>query len=135
MNCGERETKQKRIILEELRSTKVHPTADEIYERVRRRLPHISLGTVYRNLELLAKKGEILKLVSSGSKMRFDGHTGDHLHISCIRCGKISDVRGSSACTDRYSEEISGTGYRLIDARIELSGICPDCQKREESVD
>ena len=68
-----RMTRQRRVILEELRKVKTHPSADEIYEIVRKRLPRISLGTVYRNLEILSESGDIQKLEPGCSLKRFDG--------------------------------------------------------------
>ena len=72
-NPKSRMTHQRRIILEELRNTRSHPTADEVYEIVRKRIPKISLGTVYRNLELLSESGVIQKLEIGGTQKRFDG--------------------------------------------------------------
>ena len=62
-------TRQRRVILEALRGTTSHPTADEVYEMVRRRLPRISLGTVYRNLEILSGEGLVAKLEMAGTQM------------------------------------------------------------------
>jgi Fur family ferric uptake transcriptional regulator len=67
-------TRQRKVILEEIRKTDSHPTADELYQRVRQRLPHVSLGTIYRNLETLAASGLIQKLEMGGSQKRFDGN-------------------------------------------------------------
>ncbi len=120
------------MILEELRRNKTHPTADELYESVRRRLPRISLGTVYRNLELLSRCGEIRKLEQSGSQMRFDGDLTDHHHIRCEKCGKIRDIRGLPVCDICEQKHLEDTGYRLITTRVELIGLCPECQGAEE---
>jgi Fur family transcriptional regulator, ferric uptake regulator len=84
-----RMTSQRRIILEELRKTKTHPTADELYVVARKRLPKISLGTVYRNLDQLAESGEILKLEMCGCQKRFDGNTHEHFHARCQGCGRV----------------------------------------------
>lgn len=73
-----RMTRQRKIILEEVRKVNTHPSADEIYEMVRLRLPRISLGTVYRNLEILSELGKIQKLQLSGSLKRFDWNTNKH---------------------------------------------------------
>ena len=70
-----RMTNQRRVILEELRKVHTHPTVDELYTIVKARMPHISLGTVYRNLDLLTETGEVLKLDSAGSMRRYDGRT------------------------------------------------------------
>ena len=85
-------TRQRRIIIEELRSLPGHPTASELYEAVRRRLPNISLATVYRNLELMTVKGLIQRIVVDSRLKRFDANPEVHYHARCIRCGAIRDI-------------------------------------------
>ena len=87
-----RMTNQRRVILQELRNVHSHPTADDIYIMVRKTLPRISLGTVYRNLEILSEMGLIKKLVGCGRQRRFDGDIENHYHIRCVKCGKIDDL-------------------------------------------
>jgi len=87
-----RMTRQRRTIMDVLENGKDHPPADEIYKRVRRRLPRISLGTVYRNLDLLAEHGMIRKLEFAGSQRRFDGKTDNHYHVRCTACGRVEDA-------------------------------------------
>ncbi len=123
-----RMTLQRRVILEELRKVTSHPTADEIYTMVRKRLPRISLGTVYRNLEVLAEQGEVLKLESSGTQMRFDGNFEDHLHVRCISCGRLGDVIG--ARPELALAEYAAPGFRLTKARLVFEGICENCLKK-----
>jgi Fur family ferric uptake transcriptional regulator len=121
-----RMTEQRRVILEELRKVKTHPTADEVYEMVRRRLPHISMGTVYRNLDVLSESGMVRKL-DFGPQMRFDGDVSEHYHVRCVHCGRVGDLRdGPIAGLDeliKKSPDFNITGYRL-----EFTGICPTCQ-------
>jgi len=74
-------TPQRKVILEEVCKEGEHLTADEIYDRVRKRLPRISMGTVYRNLDLMASQGLIRKLQPDYPQMRFDGNTRDHYHL------------------------------------------------------
>ncbi|MCW5209576.1 transcriptional repressor, partial [Desulfobulbus sp. US1] len=85
-------TTQRQILLEELSKVKSHPTACELYEMVRRRLPRIGLGTVYRNLELMADSGMILKLELGGAQKRFDATTDPHYYVRCSVCGKMDDI-------------------------------------------
>ena len=127
MESSPRMTKQRQVILEELRMMHTHPTADELYERVRDRLPRISLGTVYRNLDKLAGSGIIRKLDYSGSQMRFDGDLHGHQHIRCISCGRIEDIAGTPEPTRCDLELLAGSGYRLVERRVEYVGICPEC--------
>ncbi len=123
-------TKQRKIILEELQKVRSHPSANEVYALVRRRLPRISLATVYRNLELLAAAGLIQKLALAGSQKRFDGTVENHYHIRCLQCERVDDVALEPL---PLVEEALATlsGYQLVGHRLEFFGICPRCQERK----
>src|SRR2546428_13877357 len=88
---GLRLTRPRRLILDVLRATDAHPTAAFVYQRVRRRLPRVSLATVYRNLRMLAAEGLLAERADAGG-MRFDGNTGPHDHFTCLACGRLYDV-------------------------------------------
>ena len=126
-----RMTPQRRILLEELTKMPWHPTVDELYTAVRKRLPRISLGTVYRNLEILAKQGIIQQLETAGSQKRFDGTTKRHYHIRCLRCGRIEDVKIKEE-PDPVSELTSSAGYKVKGFSLEFLGYCPRCQNQEK---
>lgn len=132
MESRPRMTKQRQVILEELRMMHTHPTADELYERIRIRMPRISLGTVYRNLEKLAGCGMIRRLENTGSQMRFDGDLHGHQHIRCISCGRIEDIDAAPEPTDCDRELVAGSGFRLVERRVEYVGVCPDCDKKQK---
>lgn len=121
-----RMTKQRAIILEELRKVKSHPTADEMYGIVRKRLPNISLGTVYRNLDFLSESGEIRCLATSGSSKRFDGDLSHHQHIRCIHCGCIADVYQPVSPPTVNTLKIPGFS-KVLTSRVEFDGICEQC--------
>lgn len=87
----QRQTVQRLKIVEYLKSVRTHPNAETVYKEVLKELPALSLGTVYRNLNLLAKEGEILKL-DVGNEAHFDGTTCNHEHCICNKCGKIIDL-------------------------------------------
>lgn len=123
-----RKTRQRQVILEELRAVTSHPTAVELYELVRRRLPRVSLGTVYRNLDLLARSGLIEKLEHSGGEARFDANTAQHDHLRCVRCGRVDDVMAPPLDLTR-PEDHDLRGYELIGHRLEFLGICPRCRQ------
>jgi len=123
----QRNTPQRRVILEELRKSSGHPTAVELYETVRRRMPKISLGTVYRNLDRLAEMGTIQKLDPGGSEARFDGDMHAHYHVRCIRCGRVDDVHAPEP-TLAGGRLKHATGYEILGYRLEFIGVCPGCR-------
>ena len=121
----QRMTRQRAIILEELRRVDTHPTADELYDIVRQRLQRISLGTVYRNLDLLAEQGEILKIESAGSSKRFDGNISFHQHVRCQKCGRVADIMPPMSVPD--TRHIMLPGFTITAARLEFDGLCGVC--------
>jgi Fur family transcriptional regulator, ferric uptake regulator len=124
-----RMTHQRRILLQELRKVSSHPTADEIYSMVRRVIPHISLGTVYRNLEILAEKGYVDKLEYGGQR-RFDGNREKHFHIQCLGCGSVTDIPLNTVERFEVSRE-KILNYRLSGYRLIFLGICDECNARK----
>jgi Fur family ferric uptake transcriptional regulator len=125
-----RMTKQRRVILEEVRRVRNHPTADEVYRSVRRRLPHVSLGTVYRNLDVLVRMGLIRALHFGYRSMRFDGTPEQHYHVRCRMCGRLDDLPDLPLDgVVRKAGELSG--YDVGECRVELVGTCPACAARK----
>jgi Fur family ferric uptake transcriptional regulator len=121
-------TTQRKIILEELKNVTTHPTADELYRIVKKRLPKISLGTIYRNLEVLSESGLIQKIEVPGTTKRFDGTTDDHHHLRCVSCGAVRDVDlGRAVSLPDIPDSVDGC--RIIACRLDLIGLCPQCQK------
>jgi len=126
-----RMTRQRSVILEELRNSGIHPSADELYQIVRKRLPRISLGTVYRNLEILSELGEIQKLELSGSLKRYDGHPDRHYHIRCVSCDCVADA--PIAPLRQLEDELyQTTVFELIGHNLEFTGLCPACSREQE---
>lgn len=129
-NEGMRETKQRLVILNELRRVRSHPSADELHRRVRRRLPRISLATVYRNLEMMSEQGVVLKLDLGGSQRRFDGDVSEHHHVRCTCCDRVDDLTGQLPCCLEKAFK-SQNGYKITGHRLELIGLCPKCRKKK----
>jgi len=120
-------TAQRQVILEELKKTNTHPTADEVYQLVRGRLPRISLGTVYRNLELLSENGMIRKLEWAGTQKRFDGELTAHYHIRCLNCSRIEDIHIEPL--PALEETFRGSSdYEIMGYRFEIIGLCSQCK-------
>ena len=122
---GRRVTNQRRLILEVVRSTDSHPTADGVFRQVRRRLPRLSLGTVYRNLKLLAERGLIREL-DSRAFGRYDGNTTRHDHFTCRRCGRIFDLK-IEADRPLWRRAAARRGFVVLDHRIDFYGLCGSC--------
>jgi len=121
-------THQREIILEELNRSKVHPTADELYERIRKKLPRISLATVYRNLEILSEAGLIKKLEISGRQKRFDWDPEPHNHVFCTQCQRVDNIPTPVTQIPTVGP-LQEKGYNITGCRIEFFGLCPKCLK------
>lgn len=124
-----RMTHQRQLILQELRLSRQHLSADELYERVKKVMPRISLATVYRNLEILSSAGIIGKLEISGRQKRFDYDVGEHDHIYCIKCHRVDNIaidRDQSSPTT----QLAAGGYTVTGYRVEFVGICPTCREK-----
>lgn len=124
----QRITRQRKTILEELRKVTTHPAADEIYQIVKKRLPKISLGTVYRNLEALSESGEIQKIDVDKNRLRYDGNPKEHYHIKCIKCGRVDDLHGLPDFKIEKRTRII-TNWEIAGYRLDFFGICPTCSK------
>jgi Fur family peroxide stress response transcriptional regulator len=122
-----RRSRQRDTILKVVMNTKTHPRADWVYEQVRKEIPNISLGTVYRNLKSLAEAGEIYQLELAGSTSLFDGNIDNHYHFRCKKCGDMYDL---DEPVDRSIEKriAQKTGFKITQQRLELLGLCTKCQ-------
>ncbi|MBN2050192.1 MAG: transcriptional repressor [Spirochaetales bacterium] len=126
-----RKTQQRTAILEEIRKRKDHPTAYDIYHTVREFLPNISLGTVYRNLEMLSREGIIRSVDTGGEQKRFDADTTDHPHFRCLSCGRVDDLP-----PDLMKQTLNAAGKNLGDrvvcgVNLEYVGLCRECAARQ----
>lgn len=118
-----RYSRQRESLVELLCSTKSHPDAQWLYEKLRKEYPNISLGTVYRNLRQLTEMGEILEL-RYGDSSHFDGDISPHYHMRCSLCNKIIDIPKESISIEIKTEN----GFRIDAVDISLGGICRACQ-------
>jgi Fur family transcriptional regulator, peroxide stress response regulator len=122
-----RVTRQKEAILRILSNTSSHPTADQIYVEVKKEIPSISKGTVYRNLKILQESGEITELVLNSALGRYEVKQKNHYHFRCERCARVIDLdipveRG----LDR--KVALRTGLKISGHQLEFRGVCRDCQ-------
>lgn len=122
-------SRQRESIKEYLRNTLEHPTADSVYMHVKKEYPNISLGTVYRNLNLLAELGEVVKITAPDGADRFDGNPQPHYHFFCNACGRVLDLDMESI---DHINEIAGKNFDgCIEAHVTtFFGRCGDCIKK-----
>lgn len=124
-----RMTNQREMILKELSKSKEHLSADELYGRVRKKMPRISLATVYRNLEILSEAGIIRKLEISGRQKRFDSEVVEHDHIYCVQCHRIENLQIDKS-EMKVPTQDTVKGYTITGCRLEVTGLCPRCQQK-----
>jgi Fur family transcriptional regulator, peroxide stress response regulator len=133
INMRTNDTYQRRVILEELSKVKTHPTADEVYEMARKRLPNISMATVYRNLDLMSKSNSIYKLDIAGRKKRFDADITKHYHLRCEDCGGVVDLELSQLeDIEKRLESLKGL-EGIVDFSLEFKGKCKQCTESSVS--
>jgi len=123
-----RNTKQREAILKYLRDTKSHPTADMIYDVVRKEIPNISKGTVYRNLQVLQESGQIAELNIKGTVSRYEIRQASHYHFRCEQCGRVFDV-DEPVDKDIDERVAKRTGFKVTRHQLEFRGLCKDCQR------
>ncbi len=122
-------SKQRDRIYELLKSTGIHPTADWIYERLKPEFPNLSMGTVYRNLNILVEQGKLRKLPFGSTFDRFDAKIEPHYHFICIRCGAIIDLSIPVERNIEKKVEIN-TKLKVLDHSIEFYGLCEVCRSK-----
>ena len=124
-------SKQRDAILVNLQGRYDHPNADMIFASIREEIPNISLGTVYRNLALLAEMGAILKIgPDENGKERYDGHIHPHSHFFCTDCGGIYDI-GEIFDARNIEKQLK---LRILEATTTLKGVCPACLKTKKEI-
>lgn len=121
-----RHSQQRDVILQVLRASRSHPTAEHIHAEVRRVLPNISLGTVYRNIRLLADSGELLTIETEDKSIHYDGNTAPHRHFVCNRCRRILDLFFDVPLPAELAEQ----GFTVESEKCVYYGLCPDCARR-----
>ncbi len=127
-----RKTKQRGAILRVLRNTDTHPTADWIYQEVRKEMPNVSLGTIYRNLKTLVEMGEVQELSYGSGHTRYDAKAHNHYHFVCDECGKIEDldIPCMRELNENVEEEVQG---HVREHRLEFYGVCAECLAEQNS--
>ena len=124
-------SRQREAVIQSLRSRCDHPTADSLYQSLRKEYPHISLGTVYRNLSLLSDMGAIRKISCGDGQERYDYNTEDHYHFVCRKCGKVTDLKVEKMRD--LNEIISDPDIAVVDSHsLIFYGYCRECYRQNQ---
>lgn len=123
---GTKRSRQRERIFQVLKRTTSHPTAEWVYEQVRQQIPHVSLGTVYRNLHVLTAQAKIRELDFGEGLHRYDATVEQHYHFVCNRCGVVTDLAAppQNDLNDRMRAMVPGN---ITAHRLDFYGICNDC--------
>lgn len=129
-------SRQRSLILDIVKNTRSHPTAEWVYQQAKKELPTIGIATVYRNLNALAEMGEIIRLSSGDGQDRFDGTTGEHFHMKCSCCGGLTDLEPAGEDGLVKLKEVICDTFPGLNGGIELSaillkGTCEACCRTE----
>ena len=124
-------SRQRQMVLDVVKNRTKHPTADKVYELLKKDHPEISLGTVYRNLNLLAEMGEISRVETSSVKDHFDGNQHPHAHFVCRKCGGVFDLNLDISQLLQSAKGVEGS-FQVEDCKVLVQGVCEDCLKKEE---
>lgn len=130
---GRRVTPQRRAIIQALQENHSHPTAEQVYARVRDHMPDLSPATVYNTLHELVEMGTLQELDLGLGERHYDVNTDGHDHLICLGCGRVEDI-----LEDRQALVLSPEhtrGFRIVDCNVVFRGYCPACTSQAESQD
>ena len=136
MDHSSKHFRKRDAILTCLRETKVHPSADWVYNQLKPEIPDLSLGTVYRNLSLFKEQGLINSLGTVKGVERFDGDTHSHVHFICTDCGCVQDIEGTPQLPSLRASAEHDLGSQIHGCQITFTGMCRECieNNKEEAV-
>lgn len=135
MAIKRKHSRKRDAILECLRSTDAHPSAEWVYSKLKPEIPDLSLGTVYRNLTLFKDEGEILSLGTVQGLERFDGRTDPHVHFVCTQCGRVIDLPGVELPEALIEAAQAAAQAPITESRLTFYGPCSHCVKQNQNQD
>jgi|FrelakmetLWP11LW_1041352.scaffolds.fasta_scaffold23729_1 Fur family peroxide stress response transcriptional regulator len=124
-------SKQRQAILELLGQTEIHPTADWLYQKLKKKFPSLSLGTVYRNLNILVEQGLVENLPFGSTHDRYEAIKNPHYHLVCETCGSVSDF-DMPHYTEINQQAQKMSGFQISRHRIDFFGTCKKCQSKHK---
>ena len=132
METGKRYSRKRAAIMECLKSTTIHPTAEWIYEQLKPEIPDLSLGTVYRNLAAFKKDGLIRSVGVVNGQERYDGNIRPHGHFVCSKCGAVIDTAAVPMSEELIESTEGETGCEVQGIVVSYFGLCSNCLKEQE---
>lgn len=132
MSTVRKNSRKRQAILDAIRSTKEHPSAEWLYNRLKPEYPDLSLGTVYRNLGIFREDGEIISVGTVCGQERFDGDTHPHAHFVCRSCGKVTDLETPVLGAEFYYELGAQTGAEISGHQLTFFGTCRECREKRD---
>jgi Fur family transcriptional regulator, peroxide stress response regulator len=133
MSGKKKYSRKREAILKKIRGTTAHPTADWIYEEVKKEMPDISLGTVYRNLAVFKDEGLIISVGVVGGQERFDANTLEHTHFICLGCGEVLDIEVD--VEESLNESVaSKNGIDVFFRQLTFYGNCNKCHHKHKNI-
>ena len=133
MEATTKHFRKRDAILTCLRSTKVHPSAEWVYEQLKAEHSDISLATVYRNLARFKERGDIISLGTVNGIERFDGNTEPHVHFICTDCDRVLDLEGIAVPEELSATVSQAAGAKVAGCQLTFTGICNQCINKEET--
>jgi Fe2+ or Zn2+ uptake regulation protein len=127
--CGLAATHQRQVVYEAVVASHRHRSPEQIYAMVRRRIPSISLATVYNNLRLFVAHGLLREVTPHASTLRVDGNLKPHHHLVCSRCKSVHDIEGEFIDFKRISRQLPD-GFDLTQPLVEVFGVCRRCRSK-----
>lgn len=127
MQKRENFSRKRTAILNTLRSTRIHPTADWIYAQLKPELPDLSLGTVYRNLKIFCDSGKAISVGVINGQEHFDGFVHPHAHFVCKKCGLVMDIEKEFFSSNKLSRLSESSGCEVTSATVMFRGVCRRC--------
>ncbi len=133
MQPSSKHFRKRSAILDYLRSTKAHPSAETVFEALKPQIPDLSMGTVYRNIGLFRRQGLVNMIATVSGVERFDACTEPHVHFICTQCDRVQDLEAVTLPQSLTDQAASLSGGRVDACQLSFTGLCPDCILVEKS--
>ena len=133
MEIGTKHFRKREAILHSLKQSKAHPSAEDLFVQLKPQIPDLSIGTVYRNLNLFKQQGLAVGIATVKGVERFDGNTDPHVHFICSECGAVTDLEQITVPETLKNAAQESGGCCVNNWQLSFTGICQGCLTQTES--